>query len=483
MKGIEDAVEEIKQMFWGVLKGSYSPEEEEDVKVRLITALSSLTAFAKSFLPEEQQQDYEEQFSQARNILQRFDSAGPWFRELPEMIDAVYNILTYANVLQIEVQRYKDMNNDALQYYNIKLEKIEMKLNSLENEFRKIKTYIKGRTTEEDLVKESEIIEIEEKEGKEEKLLQTQEILGEETTLETVERAEDLEEALELVKEEPELLQVDEAVEMEKPETANETVMSELEDITTEDISSIPKDISKEDINLIEGIELASKLEEDHIPIKESLETESESLQKLANLLQALDPGDDLVLSPLTQKLLELSGDEGKAEIAAEKKQEFQIDVQEQTGTEVAKETEIKDASVPSSVDRLSDILASPDKIQDAATFISAIRDTIDQVAKQTDDDSTTTPLTKIIEAETGQTDETPLSIADIENIISHLENKKENAIERVKKLEKIIATEKMDEAEWQDLMISAQQHLLRIEDTLDGYKRVLNKLRMQLEK
>lgn len=157
--------------------------------------------------------------------------------------------------------------------------------------------------------------------------------------------------------------------------------------------------------------------------------------------------------------------------------------MQEQTGTEVAKEAEMKDASVPSSVDRLSDILASPDKIQDAATFISAIRDTIDQVAKQTDDDSTSTPLTKIIEAETGQTDETPLSIADIENIISHLENKRENAIERVKKLEKIIATEKMDEAEWQDLMISAQQHLLRIEDTLDGYKRVLNKLRMQLEK
>lgn len=322
MKGIEDAVEEIKQMFWGVLKGSYSPEEEEDVKVRLITALSSLTAFAKSFLPEEQQQEYEEQFSQARNILQRFDSAGPWFRELPEMIDAVYNILTYANVLQIEVQRYKDMNNDALQYYNIKLEKIEMKLNSLENELRKIKTYVKERITKEDLVKESEIIEIEEKE---EKLLQTQEILGEETKLETVERAEDLEEALELVKEEPELLQVDEAVEMEEPETVDETVMSKLEDITTEDISSIPKDISKEDINLIEGIELASKLEEDHIPIKESLETESESLQKLANLLQALDPGDDLVLSPLTQKLLELSGDEGKAEIAAEKSKNFKL--------------------------------------------------------------------------------------------------------------------------------------------------------------
>ncbi|MHA1869198.1 MAG: hypothetical protein ACTSVB_00165 [Candidatus Heimdallarchaeaceae archaeon] len=468
MNGIEDAVEEIKQMFWGVLKGSYNPEEEEDVKVRLITALSSLTAFAKSFLPEEQQQEYEEQFSQARSILQRFDSAGPWFRELPEMIDAVYNILTYANVLQIEVQRYKDLNNDALQYYNIKLEKMEMKLNSLENEVRKIKTYIKEKSTKEEL-KESETIE----EEKEEKILQTQETSEKEIIIQADEE----------IKEESKLLQTEETIRIEEPETTKEISTSELEEVPTEKISTTPSNISEEDINLIEGIELASKLEEDHIPIKESLETESESLQKLANLLQALDPGDDLVLSPLTQKLLKLSVDEEKTEIIEEKRQELEIDTQDQVGTESEAVSETTDVSVPSSADRLSDILASPDKVQDAATFISAIRDTIEQVAKQTDDDSTSTPLTRIIEAETGQSDETPLSITDIENIISHLENKRENAIERVKKLEKIIATEKIDEAEWQDLMINAQQHLLRIEDTLDGYKRVLNKLRMQLEK
>ncbi|MHA1865357.1 MAG: hypothetical protein ACTSWZ_02525 [Candidatus Heimdallarchaeaceae archaeon] len=468
MNGIEDAVEEIKQMFWGVLKGSYNPEEEEDVKVRLITALSSLTAFAKSFLPEEQQQEYEEQFSQARSILQRFDSAGPWFRELPEMIDAVYNILTYANVLQIEVQRYKDLNNDALQYYNIKLEKMEMKLNSLENEVRKIKTYIKEKSTKEEL-KESETIE----EEKEEKILQTQETSEKEIIIQADEE----------IKEESKLLQTEETIRIEEPETTKEISTSELEEVPTEKISTTPSNVSEEDINLIEGIELASKLEEDHIPIKESLETESESLQKLANLLQALDPGDDLVLSPLTQKLLKLSVDEEKTEIIEEKRQELEIDTQDQVGTESEAVSETTDVSVPSSADRLSDILASPDKVQDAATFISAIRDTIEQVAKQTDDDSTSTPLTRIIEAETGQSDETPLSITDIENIISHLENKRENAIERVKKLEKIIATEKIDEAEWQDLMINAQQHLLRIEDTLDGYKRVLNKLRMQLEK
>ncbi|MHA1303471.1 MAG: hypothetical protein ACTSPI_07200, partial [Candidatus Heimdallarchaeaceae archaeon] len=81
MSGIEQAIDEIKKMFWGVLKGHYNPEEEEDVKARLITALATLTAYAKSFLPEEQQEEYEEQFSQSRDILLRFDSAGPWFRE------------------------------------------------------------------------------------------------------------------------------------------------------------------------------------------------------------------------------------------------------------------------------------------------------------------------------------------------------------------------------------------------------------------
>ncbi|MCG3222802.1 MAG: hypothetical protein H7641_15590, partial [Candidatus Heimdallarchaeota archaeon] len=102
---LEKSIEEIKKMFWGVLKGKFSPDEEEDVKAHLITNLATLTSYAKSYLPPEQQEEYEKHFSKAKDVLLKFDSAGPWFRELPEMIDTIYNIITHANMLQIEYRR------------------------------------------------------------------------------------------------------------------------------------------------------------------------------------------------------------------------------------------------------------------------------------------------------------------------------------------------------------------------------------------
>ncbi|MHA1303824.1 MAG: hypothetical protein ACTSPI_08990, partial [Candidatus Heimdallarchaeaceae archaeon] len=238
------------------------------------------------------------------------------------------------------------------------------------------------------------------------------------------------------------------------------------------DIDQIPA----EDLELIEGIELASQYELEHEPIKESLEFEKESLQKLANLLQALDPGNDMVLSPLTRKLLSLGVEETEK---TERKVTQPLSEPVVEVTEVTKETEKPVFS--QSVDKLSDILSSPEAVQDSARFIDAIRDTISKVSRKTEEDTTTTPLTRIIEAETGQVEEAPVRIQDIENIIAHLEEKREKAIERVKKLEQIIISEKVDEAEWQDLMINAQQHLLRIEDTLDGYKRVMKKLKTKI--
>ena len=121
---LEEVIEEIKKMFWGVLKGQFSPDEEEDIKTRLITALAQLTAYAKTVLPIEQQEQYELQFSKAKDILLKFDSAGPWFQELPEMVNTVYNVITYASMLQIECRRHNAVENEVVQYFN---QKIEMK--------------------------------------------------------------------------------------------------------------------------------------------------------------------------------------------------------------------------------------------------------------------------------------------------------------------------------------------------------------------
>ncbi|MHA2357659.1 MAG: hypothetical protein ACXABK_02680 [Candidatus Heimdallarchaeaceae archaeon] len=111
---LEQAIEEIKKMFWGVLKGKFSPDEEEDVKAHLITNLATLTSYAKSYLPPEQQEEYEIQFSKAKDVLLKFDSAGPWFRELPEMIDTIYNVITHANMLQIEYRRFSGADNNSI---------------------------------------------------------------------------------------------------------------------------------------------------------------------------------------------------------------------------------------------------------------------------------------------------------------------------------------------------------------------------------
>ncbi len=458
MTGIEQAVDEIKKMFWGVLKGQYGADEEEDVKARLITALATLSAFAKSFLPEEQQKEYEEQFSQSRDILLRFDSAGPWFREMPELVETVYNVLTYANVLQIEAQRYSNINNDALQYYNIKLETIESKLSSIQNRLNKIEEYIQKISKKEKMTLVNETNIYKHTEFNDSKPLTTVEEKEEPLTV--------IEEPLTTVEEKEEPLTV-----IEEPLT------------TVEEKEETQPDVSLpiEDEEIIEGLKISSQYELEQEPIKESLEFEKESLQKLANLLQALDPGDDLVLSPLTKKLLSLGSEEGK--ISAERGVSDASTITIEEDTKITQEINKGDITTTrSSVDKLSDILSSTDSETSPAQFINAVRETIKKVTEQTSESSTVSPLTKIIEAETGLIDDNPVKISDIEKIIEHLETKKQSAVERVRKLEKIIAEEQVDETEWQDLMINAQQHLLRIEDTLDGYKRVLTKLKSKIE-
>ena len=66
---LEKTIDEIKKIFWGVLKGDFSADEEENVKVQLITALTNLTAYAKTILPPEQHEEYERQFSKAKDVL------------------------------------------------------------------------------------------------------------------------------------------------------------------------------------------------------------------------------------------------------------------------------------------------------------------------------------------------------------------------------------------------------------------------------
>ncbi len=439
---LEKAIEEIKKMFWGVLKGKFNPDEEEEVKAHLITNLATLTSYAKTCLPPEQQEEYEDHFKKAKDALLKFDSAGPWFRELPEMIDTVYNIITHANMLQIEYHRFSGEGDDAVQFFQSKLETIEMSVASLNEDLKKIKIQmetifqLQGQKIQEPLEKE-----------KPPQVEVSNEIEPE------IEVEEETEEAIEEEEEEEE-----EEVELEEPDT-EEPEEEKVEEITVD---------TKE---LIEGIELASQYEFEQEPFMQTIESEQESLKKLAGLLSALDPGDDTVISPLTEKLMAIGEDD-----------EITISEEPAVIEEGLSDTELEEVQeFHRSVSRVSKVLSTPHYEEDAAKFVSSIKETIAHVSQEKDlEAGEKSALTKIIEEETGELEKAPVQTDDIQNIIKHLESKRQKAIERIQQLEQALNTEKIDEEEWQELRIKAERHMLRVEDTLDGYKRYLEKLQSQ---
>lgn len=445
---LEEAIEEIKKMFWGVLKGEYNPDEEENVKAHLITNLATLTSFAKSFLPLEQQEEYEKHFQKAKNVLLKFDSAGPWFRELPEMTDTVYNVITHANMLQIEYQRSVAVDNDALQYLNAKLESLELSFHSLNEEIKKIKAKTsklpKGEIIEKETVSEKEVEVIHEI---------------------------DTEESEEIIKDSPSEKEVfDEKIEIKEEGADVEIVTTKTEsesEVKDEIVIKEKEDISSDAKDLIEGIELASQYEFEQEPFMKTLESEQESLRKLASLLTALDPGDDSVISPLTEKLLTLGDD-----ISSIPEQELIID-------EGLTDEELEEVhAFRTSVSRLGSVLSAPEGEEDTAEFISSIKKTIAHVSEEKDiEPEEKSTLTKMIEAESGETEKPPVQSEDIQNIITHLESKRQKALERIQQLEQALNSEKIDEEEWQELRIKAEKHVLRIEDTLDGYRRYIKKI------
>ncbi|MHA1707571.1 MAG: hypothetical protein ACTSX6_02540 [Candidatus Heimdallarchaeaceae archaeon] len=461
---LEQAIEEIKKMFWGVLKGKFNPDEEEEVKVHLITNLATLTSYAKTYLPPEQQEEYETHFKKAKDALLKFDSAGPWFRELPEMIDTVYNIITHANMLQIEYRRYKGTETDSFEFLKMKIETLEMAIASMQEELKILKNVIrKGEiiTLPKKVLEESESMEKPIEARSEEEAIAEKNIPSEQVADLIEEKQVEKEIVIKEV-EKPEGLES-----TEKTEQIEETTLKTDSEKPEVELKKDKESESSEVKDLIEGIELASQYEFEHEPFVQNIDTEQESLKKLANLLSALDPGDDTVISPLTEKLLSLGDEEGTLA------DEGLPLLDQGLGTEELHEAK----EFYDSVSRLSSVLSSSSK-EDAAHFVSSIKKTIASVTQDKElEEGKKSKLTEIIEQETGEVEKPPVQVEDIENIIKHLEKRREKALERIQQLESALNSEKIDEKEWHELRIKAEQHMLRIEDTLDGYKRYLEKL------
>ncbi|MHA1954689.1 MAG: hypothetical protein ACW96U_12165, partial [Candidatus Heimdallarchaeaceae archaeon] len=361
----------------------------------------------------------------------------------PEMIDTIYNIITHANMLQIEYRRFSGTEENAAQYFQTKLESLELNFNSVSEDLKRLKkqtTTLLGQPLPEEAEVEEDIPDELPSEPEE-----ISSISEPEEEIETS-KTEDIEEF--------------------QPQDVIEEIQIDEEDVEEE---LIEEAMPAETQELIEGIELASQYEFEQEPFVETIESEQESLKKLASLLSALDPGDDTVISPLTEKLMSLGDDE-----------EITISEEPPIIEEGLSEEEIADAhAYRSSVSRLSGVLSTPESQEDTAQFISSIKKTIATVSQEKDlEKGEKSPLTKIIEAESGEeVEKPPVQSEDILNIIKHLESRREKAIERIHQLEDALTTEKIDEEEWHELRIKAERHMLRIEDTLDGYKRYLDKL------
>jgi len=464
---LEKAIEEIKTMFWGVLKGKFNPEEEEDVKTHLITNLATLSSYVKTCLPPEQQKEYEKHFSTAKDILLKFDSAGPWFRELPEMIDTVYNVITYANMLQIEYHRFSGTENDTLQFINAKLETLELNINSIREETKKLKQQIAAL-----LQLQRNNIQITEIEPSKQIPIKLNDEKNQDDSSVQV-----FEEQVEAETEKPKVEEIKEQEIIEEVKLDSVPVDSAPLDDISETTEQPEKDLMDDAKDLIEGIELASQYEFEQEPFMRNIETEQEALKELAGLLSALDPGDDSVISPLTEKLLSIGDEKGETTLLSTPSiDESVISEEGLSKKEIAEVYEFR-----SSITRLNKVLSTPQQKETAADFVSSIKETIAHVSKEKDFEiEEKSTLTKIIEAEAGEADKTPIQFEDIENVIKHLETRRHKAIERIQQLEHALNSEKIDEEEWQELRIKAEKHMLRVEDTLDGYKRYLAKLQSQ---
>ena len=370
-------------------------------------------------------------------------------------------------MLQIEYHRFSGTENDTLQFINAKLETLELNINSIREETKNLK-----QQTAALLQLQRSNIQITEIEPSKQIPIKVNEEKNQDDSGVQV-----FEELIEAETEKPEVEEIKEQEIIEEVELDSVPVDSAPLDDISEITEQPEKDLMDDAKDLIEGIELASQYDFEQEPFMQNIETEQEALKELAGLLSALDPGDDSIISPLTEKLISISDEEGETTLPSTPSiEESVISEEGLSKKEIAEVHEFR-----SSISRLNKVLSTPQKSKTAADFVSSIKETIAHVSKEKDfETEEKSALTKIIEAEAGETDKTPVQFEDIENVIKHLGTRRQKAVERIQQLEHALNSEKIDEEEWQELRIKAERHMLRVEDTLDGYKRYLAKLQSQ---
>lgn len=135
---LEKAIEKLENTYRAMLNGDFTPEEEARARVQMLSFLSTIraAALASTGRAAESLADKTEHI---KNLLIAFDPYGPWFREVNELVDGIYDLITTAKTIRLEETIHRPPANlDArLNELNQSLEKLSSTVSSEVSTLRK----------------------------------------------------------------------------------------------------------------------------------------------------------------------------------------------------------------------------------------------------------------------------------------------------------------------------------------------------------
>lgn len=128
---LEKAIEKLENTYRAMLNGDFTPEEEARARVQMLSFLSTIraAALASTGVTAESLADKTEHI---KNLLIAFDPYGPWFREVNELVDGIYDLITTAKTIKLEETIHRPpIDLDAkLNELNQNLEKLSLTVSS-----------------------------------------------------------------------------------------------------------------------------------------------------------------------------------------------------------------------------------------------------------------------------------------------------------------------------------------------------------------
>jgi len=126
---LEKAIEKLENAYRAMLNGDFTPEEEARARVQMLSFLSTIRAAALASSGNTAK-SLAKKTEHVKNLLIAFDPYGPWFREVNELVDGVYDLITTAKTIKLEETIQKPPAN------------LDIKLNELNQNLEKLSSTV-----------------------------------------------------------------------------------------------------------------------------------------------------------------------------------------------------------------------------------------------------------------------------------------------------------------------------------------------------